>query len=49
MKVCDYCRKEARVEQNNENLCLRHHDLAEVDEPEAKTEKKEVKDDYILL
>ena len=49
MKKCDKCNKIARVTQNDEELCLTHYNLSSDDEEEIKTEKKEVKDDYILL
>ena len=49
MKKCDYCKKEALVTQNNEELCIKHYNLSSDDEEEIKTEKKEVKNDYILL
>ena len=49
MKVCDYCKKPALVTQDNEELCIRHYNLTEVEEEEIKTENKEITDDYILL
>ena len=49
MKKCDYCKKEALVTQDNEELCIRHYNLLPEDEEETKTEDKEIKDDYILL
>ena len=49
MKKCDYCKKEALVIQDNEELCIKHYNLTSNDEEETKTEDKEIKDDYILL
>ena len=49
MKVCDYCKKPALVTQDNEELCIKHYNLTEVEEEKPEPKKEVSINDYILL
>ena len=49
MKKCDYCKKPALVIQDNEELCIKHYNLTEVEEEKPEPKKEVSINDYFIL